>query len=166
MKRKLGDPLATILATGFGAGLTPIAPGTAGSALALPLAWLFYQDLGSAGVALIALIMTLIGFWSCNRVERLWGEHDSPRIVIDEIAGQLVTFVPLVCSWPHLIVGFGLFRLFDTLKPWPAGWIDREVEGGIGVMLDDLVAGLYACGVTLLLVHGKVIMSVLTLGGG
>ncbi len=161
MKLIMRDRAAIIVSMGFGAGLMPGAPGTAGSALALPIAWLSYRGAGWMGLALVTLIVTMLGFWSCRRVERIWAEHDSPKIVIDEMAGQLVAFLPLTCSWPHLIVGFGLFRLFDTVKPWPAGWIDREVKGGAGVMLDDLVAGIFACCTTSLLVYSGVIEAVL-----
>jgi phosphatidylglycerophosphatase A len=97
----------------------------------------------------------ILGTWAARSAEAHYRVHDSPQIVIDELTGQLVTLVPVACtlSWPGLVVGFGLFRLFDTVKPWPASWIDREMHGALGVMLDDVVAGLYAGAATALVVH-------------
>lgn len=142
-----------MIATGLGAGYVPVAPGTAGSALALPLAWGVYQLGGAIAVACAALVVTGVGIWAANRAEEHYGEHDSSHIVVDEIAGQLLSLVAVPCTWPHLVVAFGWFRLFDSVKPFPAGWIDREMPGGLGVVLDDIVAGIYAAGATALLVH-------------
>lgn len=145
--------IALAVSSCLGAGYVPVAPGTAGSLLALPLAWALFQ-LGWWGVPLGAGIATILGMWASNVAEAHYRVHDSPHIVIDELAGQLVTLLPVACTrWPNLVVGFGLFRLFDTVKPWPANWIDRRLQGALGVMLDDVVAGVYAGAATALVVH-------------
>lgn len=132
---------------GFGSGLLPKAPGTFGSAFALlfiPL-WLM---LGFHLSILAMLVMSLIGIYICGQTAKVMGVHDDGRIVWDEFAGQSITFLPLLyvgqmnITW--LVVGFALFRLFDVWKPWPIRVIDRQVEGGFGIMLDDIIAGLWA----------------------
>jgi phosphatidylglycerophosphatase A len=147
------NTLALIVATGFGAGYVPVAPGTAGSAVALPLAWLAFRYGGFPGVVAAAVVMTLVGIWASSHAEAHYGEHDCQRIVVDEIAGQLISVIAVSCTWPNLIVAFGWFRLFDSVKPWPAGRIDAQMPGGLGVMLDDVAAGVYAAAATALLVH-------------
>ncbi len=131
------------LATGFGAGLSPLAPGTVGSLVGV----LFY--LGLAKLPLLAylsvvLMLAVIGVLVCGRAGRALGVTDHPGIVWDEIVGLLITMTATPPSWRSLVLGFTLFRLFDILKPWPVAGIDRRVAGGLGVMLDDVVAGLYA----------------------
>jgi phosphatidylglycerophosphatase A len=149
--------LALIVATGFGAGYIPVAPGTAGSAVALPLAWLAFRYGGFPGVAAAAVMMTLVGIWASNHAEAHYGEHDCQRIVVDEIAGQLISVIAVPCTWPNLIVAFGWFRLFDSVKPWPAGRIDERMPGGLGVVMDDVAAGVYAAGATSLLVYTGIV---------
>lgn len=132
---------------GFGSGLLPKAPGTFGSAFALLFipAWL---GLGFPGSLWAMLLMSLAGIYICGRTAELMGVHDDGRIVWDEFAGQSITFLPLIylgqMSWLWVLVGFVLFRLFDVWKPWPIRVIDRQVGGGFGIMLDDLIAGLWA----------------------
>ena len=147
------------IAVGFGAGYVPIAPGTAGSALALPVAWGLYRAGGFLLVVLGAVVVTLAGIWAASRAEEHYGEHDCQHIVVDEIAGQLLSVVVVPCTWLNLLVAFGWFRLFDSVKPFPAGWVDREMPGGLGVMLDDVIAGVYAAGATALLVHTGLVAS-------
>lgn len=132
---------------GFGSGLAPKAPGTFGSAFALlfvPI-WL---AIGFSNTILAIIIMSLVGIWICGRTADLMGVHDDGRIVWDEFAGQSITFLPLLylneMSWTWALVGFALFRLFDVWKPWPIRVIDRQVDGGFGIMLDDIIAGLWA----------------------
>lgn len=149
--------LALAISTCLGAGYVPVAPGTAGSAVALPLAWLLGTYLGGWGIAAGAVIFLLIGTWAANLAERHYAVHDSPHIVVDELVGQLISLIPVSCAWPNLVVGFGWFRLFDTVKPWPAGWIDRNIPGGLGVMLDDVAAGIYAAGATAMLVYSGLV---------
>ena len=132
---------------GFGSGLAPKAPGTFGSAFALlfvPI-WL---AIGFSNTILAIIIMSLVGIWICGRTADLMGVHDDGRIVWDEFAGQSITFLPLLylneMSWTWALVGFALFRLFDVWKPWPIRVIDRQIDGGFGIMLDDIIAGLWA----------------------
>lgn len=145
--------LALACATCLGAGYVPIAPGTAGSALALPAAWGLAQLGGNWAVLGGAAAATLVGLWAARVAEAHFDRHDSPHIVVDELAGQLVSVLLVPCTVPNLIVAFGWFRLFDSVKPWPAGWVDRNVGGALGVMLDDIAAGGYAALTTALLFH-------------
>lgn len=137
-----GHP-ATLASTWFGSGLLNPAPGTWGSAAALPFGLL----LAMAGtVYLLAGIVavTLIGVWASDVYGRAKGVSDTGEIVIDEVAGQWIVLLAVpIGGWSYL-VAFGLFRLFDITKPWPANWCDRNLKGGVGVMTDDLVAGVYA----------------------
>lgn len=132
---------------GFGSGLAPKAPGTFGSAFAL-LFIPFYMWIGMIPSVIVITLMSLIGIYICGRTADIMGVHDDGRIVWDEFAGQSITFLPLIyigqLSWVWLLVGFGLFRLFDVWKPWPIRVVDRQVHGGFGIMLDDLIAGLWA----------------------
>ena len=131
------------LAFGFGAGLVPRAPGTVGSLVALPLYLLLAPLALPVYLALLAGLL-LLGVWATARTERDLGVHDHPGIVFDEIVGQLValTLVPVHIGW--MLIGFGLFRLFDIWKPGPIRWLNNRVTGGWGIMLDDLAAGLAA----------------------
>jgi phosphatidylglycerophosphatase A len=132
-----------LLAFGFGTGCSPRAPGTMGTLLAvaiyLPLSTL------SLPLYLAALaVVTLAGIWICDRASRDLGVHDHPGIVWDEIAGFLLTMLAAPPGWVWILAGFLLFRLFDIWKPWPIGWLDRRVTGGLGIMIDDIVAGVFA----------------------
>jgi phosphatidylglycerophosphatase A len=149
--------VALVVATGLGLGYVPVAPGTAGSALGALLAWVLYRIAGAWGIWAGVLGVTALGIWAASRAEEHYGTHDSPHIVVDEIAGQLLTMVAVPCTWVHLLVGFGWFRLFDSVKPFPAGWIDREMKGGLGVVVDDLAAGIYSAAATALMVHSGLI---------
>jgi len=138
----LTDPVH-ILAFGFGAGLSPVAPGTVGSLLGVGLAWLT-RDLGLALQGGIAVAVILAGIWICGESARRIGVHDHGGIVWDEIAGMYVTLLvapPTITAW---LLGFALFRVFDIAKPWPIRDLDHRLRGGIGIMLDDLAAALYA----------------------
>ena len=140
------------LATGFGAGLSPFAPGTAGTVVGV----LFY--IAMAGLPLLlylslVLMLAVIGVWVCDRAGRALGVTDHPGIVWDEIVGLLITMAATPPSWQGVVTGFALFRLFDILKPWPVAGIDRRVGGGLGVMLDDVMAGLYALACLQILRH-------------
>ena len=137
----------------FGVGLIRPAPGSWGSLAALLLTLGYVTILGHSYWILAALIalITLAGVWAINHIEQQCGVHDAPEIVIDEVAGQWVAVLPILIfntegsnTWSDWVAAFGLFRLFDILKPWPIGWLDTHVSGGWGVMLDDLVAGLFA----------------------
>jgi phosphatidylglycerophosphatase A len=141
-RRVLTDPVH-ILAFGFGTGLAPFAPGTVGSLLGVLLAWLTL-DLGLITQIGIAVAVFVAGIWICGESARRLGIHDHGGIVWDEIAGMYVTLLvapPQISAW---IAAFGLFRAFDIVKPWPIRDLDHRLGGGLGIMLDDLVAALYA----------------------
>jgi len=130
------------LALGFGAGLSPVAPGTAGSLVALPFVWLFAQ-FGAWACAAAVVAGFAAGVVYCARAAEALGAADHPAVVWDEVVGMwaALCFIPL--SWSALIAGFLLFRLFDIAKPWPIRRLERA-PGGFGIMLDDLAAGLLA----------------------
>lgn len=134
---------AALLATWFGAGLLPKAPGTWGSAAALPFAWLI-MAWGGAG-ALLAASATCFaaGWWASAVYVVRTGADDPGEVVIDEVAGQWLVLALAPLDPLAYLVGFGLFRLFDVWKPWPVGWADRSIGGGLGIMLDDMIAGGY-----------------------
>jgi len=92
----------------------------------------------------VVLAVSVIGIWLCHVTSRDLGVHDHSGIVWDEIAGYLITMIAAPPGWQWMLVGFVLFRFFDILKPWPIGWVDRRVHGGLGIMLDDVLAALYA----------------------
>jgi len=136
------------LATWFGSGLLPKAPGTWGSLAALPFAWLILRYGGVWWLAAAALAVFLVGWWASNIYVEATGSDDPGAIVIDEVAGQWIALLPAAHGvWWHWLVGFALFRAFDILKPWPVGWADRHVKRGFGVMLDDVIAGVYAAAI-------------------
>jgi phosphatidylglycerophosphatase A len=137
---------AQLLAFGFGSGLAPRAPGTVGTLAALPLWWVL-AGLGPPLYALTVFAAALAGIWICASASRELGVHDHPGIVWDEFVGLWIALfaVPPEPLW--VLAGFLLFRFFDIAKPWPIGWLDRRVAGGLGIMIDDVVAGILACGV-------------------
>lgn len=134
---------AHLLAFGFGSGLAPKAPGTFGTLAAVPLYLLLNQL--SFGYYLVALIAAFaLGIWICERTAEALGVHDHGGIVWDEFVGFWLTMFLAPPGWQWIVVGFLLFRLFDVLKPFPIGWLDRRVQGGLGIMMDDAVAGSFA----------------------
>ena len=150
------DRLAIGIATAGGAGFAPKAPGTAGSIVGV-LLYLAIEGLHAGAYYPHAIIFFLIaGIWASSRVEQLYG-HDSQRIVIDEVVGQMITFALAAgrfqLSALYIAVGFGLFRLFDIVKPFPVRRLER-FKGGIGVVADDVGAGLYAMGSLALIRYG------------
>jgi phosphatidylglycerophosphatase A len=134
---------AYLLAFGGGAGLAPKAPGTVGSLVALPI-YLLLLPLAPFAYGVLVTALFLLGVWACARTERDLGVHDHPGIVWDEIVGMLVTLFLAPVGWAWLLIGFGLFRLFDIWKPYPISWLNDHVKGGWGIMLDDLAAGIVA----------------------
>ena len=134
------------IASGFGSGFSPFAPGTAGSAAAL-LPWLALRELSLPLYALAVVVAFALGVWASGVVIRTLRVEDPGVVVWDEFVGQWIALVPLVAAprgaW-WIAAGFVLFRVFDVLKPWPASWADRSVKGGFGAMLDDAFAGAYA----------------------
>lgn len=131
------------LAFGFGSGLSPIAPGTFGTLVAVPL-FLVMQPLPLPWYLLITLAVVVFGIWLCGASAKKLGIHDAPGIVWDEIAGYLITMIAAPQGWTWIILGFILFRIFDIWKPWPIRLADNQVGGGWGIMLDDVIAGIFA----------------------
>lgn len=159
------DALATFIATGFGAGLIPFAPGTFGSVVGVAIAYALIFNLKSQilllqnALLLASLFFTWIGIWAGTSAESIFERKDASQIVIDEVAGQLIAFVLIAPFMPQLggnlkwvlIAGFALFRLFDIFKPFPINRL-QTLTGGVGVMMDDVIAGVYAAaGLSLLL---------------
>jgi phosphatidylglycerophosphatase A len=143
--RLLLHPL-DFLALGFGSGLVPRAPGTAGTVAAIPI-YLLVSALNLPVYLVLVALMFLAGIAICAHTARRLGVHDHPGIVWDEIVGYLVTMALAPAGWLWIVIGFVLFRLFDIVKPWPIRWLDKHVHGGFGIMLDDLLAGLFAAAV-------------------
>jgi len=138
-----GHPVAVIATVG-GVGLLPRAPGTWGSLVALPPAWLIVAQWGWLGLLLGVVLVTLIGVWVADRFTQRAGVADPGIVVIDEVAGQWFALAALPLDPFWYAAGFVAFRFFDIVKPWPVSWADRSLRGGLGVMVDDLLAGLYA----------------------
>lgn len=149
------------MAFGFGSGLSPFAPGTAGTAAAIPLFWLFLQGLTPVQYLVATAVVSVAGIYICQRTTDWLRVHDHGGIVWDEFAGFLIGMAPVVFlaadnsgplgletevgQWPlwlWVVVGFFLFRIFDVLKPFPIGMVDKQVDGGFGIMIDDVLAGL------------------------
>ncbi len=132
------------IALGLGSGLAPWAPGTFGSLAAL-LPWLSLRHLPPAWYLLVVAVTFVLGIWACGRAARSIGVHDHGALVWDEFVGQWLALLPvLLAPWYWIAAGFVLFRLLDILKPWPICWVDRRCHGGLGIMLDDLLAGAVA----------------------
>jgi len=140
-KVALGSP-SGFLAFGFGSGLSPFAPGTAGTLVAIPFTFLL-KSLGTTGFWIALVLLFLLGVKLCTHVSQKLGVHDHGGIVWDEMVGYwlAVAFVPL--DWQWLLAAFLLFRFFDIFKPWPIRQIDKKISGGFGIMVDDVVAGLF-----------------------
>jgi len=147
------ERIAGILATWFGSGLSPWAPGTAGSLAAIPFAWGLAWVGGPWLLLAGALAVFGVGVWASERYRLRIGRDDPGEVVIDEVAGQWLALVPASLDPVLYLVGFVAFRVFDIWKPWPAGWLDRSVPGGLGIMADDMAAGLYAALVVVLGSH-------------
>jgi phosphatidylglycerophosphatase A len=135
---------AFLIATWFGSGLLPKIPGTWGSAAALPFAWAIIWYGGPWALLACAVLAFAVGIWAAEIYSKHSGVKDAGPIVIDEVAGQWLTLLPAGLDPVLFVLGFFLFRATDILKPWPANWADRDVQGGLGVMLDDIFAGIYA----------------------
>ena len=131
------------LSLGFGSGLSPYAPGTAGTLAAIPLFW-FMSTLPLAVYLAVVGVLFLIGIYLCQGTTDRLGAHDHSAIVWDEVVGYLLTMTAIPFDWRWVLAGFFLFRLFDVWKPWPVRALDRSVEGGLGIMLDDVGAAIYA----------------------
>ncbi len=142
-----------LLCSWFGAGYLPKGPGTWGSFAALPLGWLIWRLGGHPALAVATGLVFFVGWWASERIVRADGLEDPSWIVIDEVAGQWLTLLFTPPALLDYAVGFALFRLFDIWKPWPVSWADQKIKGGLGIMLDDILAGLMALAVLSLLQH-------------
>lgn len=132
------------LAFGFGSGAAPVAPGTFGTLAAMLLYWLA-PPLSPMAYCVLLVVTTVLGIWLCGRTSKDLGVHDHGGIVWDEFVGYWITMFMAPAGVIWMLVGFGLFRVFDIAKPWPIKWADEKVEGGLGIMLDDVIAGILAC---------------------
>ena len=148
---KLTNPIH-LAAVGFGSGLPNKAPGTFGTLAAVPIYYLL-SFLSIEIYIAILVVSSLLGFWICHVCSRDLGVHDHKAIVWDEFVGYWITMVMVPFSLQWAIVGFILFRFFDILKPYPISWLDKNVSGGFGIMIDDIVAGVFAAAILQLLIH-------------
>ncbi|MDP1930829.1 MAG: phosphatidylglycerophosphatase A [Gammaproteobacteria bacterium] len=131
-------------AFGFGSGAVPVAPGTFGTLMAVAL-YLLLPAMSWLVYLLFLLATFALGVWLCGKTAQDIGVHDHGGIVWDEFVGYWITMFLAPAGWGWIVAGFVLFRLFDILKPWPISWLDRHVDGGLGVMIDDVLAGVMAC---------------------
>ncbi len=142
---KLNNPIH-LMALGFGSGLIRPAPGTWGTLMSVPLflALVIFAPTGSAAYFGFLIISFLIGIYLCGKAARDVGVHDHSAIVWDEFVGFWITMALVAPNWINIILGFALFRLFDIAKPWPIKVLDKSVHGGFGIMIDDVLAGIFA----------------------
>jgi phosphatidylglycerophosphatase A len=149
------DPVH-LFAFGFGSGLSPWAPGTFGTLIAIPIV-LFVMQFGFAVHLAFAILAAIFGIYVCGESARRLGVHDHPGIVWDEITGFAFTMLTAPANyagggaraWYWVLAGFALFRLFDIWKPWPIREADHSLPGGLGIMLDDVIAGIFAAAILL-----------------
>lgn len=139
---KLSNPIH-LVAVGFGSGLAPKAPGTFGTLVAVPI-YYFLSFLTVEIYLAVLVLCSLAGFLICHVTSRDMGVHDHKAIVWDEFVGYWITMLMVPFNFQWAIVGFILFRFFDILKPFPICWLDKNVHGGLGIMIDDIVAGVFA----------------------
>ena len=132
------------VAFGFGVGTIPFAPGTFGTLIAIPF-YLLMHPLSWFTYLIITTLVTLASIWICHRATLDIKIHDHPGMCLDEIIGYLITMFAAPTGWIWVITGFLLFRLFDIWKPWPIRQIDAKVSGGLGIILDDVLAGIMSC---------------------
>jgi phosphatidylglycerophosphatase A len=137
------DRVIIALATGFYTGRLPLCPGTWGSLVAI-IPWFFLRNLTLPAYLLMLVLVFVVGFFVSGSAEKLLDQADAGPIVIDEILGMFIT---LICAPDHpaaWVLGFLLFRVFDIIKPFPCSWFDERIHGGIGIMMDDVIAGIYS----------------------
>jgi len=134
---------ACFLGLGFGSGLAPTAPGTFGTLAAVPI-YLLMKDLPMAIYLALVVIAFVAGIWICQKSADWLGKEDPSAVVWDEIVGYLITMIAAPAGWEWMVLGFVLFRFFDILKPWPINLADKAIHGGLGIMVDDVIAGVFA----------------------
>ncbi|HEV2333669.1 MAG TPA: phosphatidylglycerophosphatase A [Gammaproteobacteria bacterium] len=132
------------LAYGFGAGLSPKAPGTMGTVVTIPI-YVLLMYLGQPVYWAFLVVALVAGIYICGYTAKVIGADDPKSVVWDEVVGYLITMLGLPLGWVWILAGFLLFRLFDIWKPWPIRWLDRNVKGGLGIMVDDVAAAIPAC---------------------
>jgi phosphatidylglycerophosphatase A len=140
------------LAFGFGSGLAPVAPGTFGTLAAIP-PYLLLAQLTWPWYAMVVVLAFLLGIYLCERASKNLGVHDHGGIVWDEFVGLWITLFMVPPEWYWILLGFVLFRIFDILKPFPIKWLDKQVKGGFGIMIDDVIAGLFAWVILIIIVR-------------
>jgi len=159
-RHRLGLPLshpAALIATGFGIGLLPAAPGTWASLAASPVGWGIEMWFGVPGLVIAAAGAFVAGWWAAGRVAETSGIFDPGFVVVDEIAGQWLALAAAPLDWRFYLAAILLFRLFDIWKPFPVSWLDRTIKGGFGIMLDDIAAAFY---VLILIAIGRGVIGV------
>lgn len=139
----LARRLVHLAAAGFGVGRAPVAPGTFGTLVAVPI-YLLLRETGTIAYVVVVIALFALGVWLCSVTEQDLGTQDAPSIVWDEIVGYLVTMIAAPRGGEWVVAGFLLFRLFDIAKPFPIYLLERRIGGGLGIMLDDALAGIYA----------------------
>ena len=144
---------AKMIATWFGVGLSKFAPGTCGSLAALPLAWVIFEFGNSSGLIIAVITTLLIGIWATNCYCETIEDKDPPQVVVDEVAGQILAVAFIPASISNYLIGFIIFRFFDIFKPWPIRWIDENIKGGVGVMMDDILAGIFSAAILCLIMN-------------
>jgi len=134
------------IAFGLGSGALPVAPGTFGTLVAIPC-YLLLNQLPHYVYLLFVIAFIVFSSWLCDYISKQTNTQDHPGMCIDEFAGYFVTMLYAPAGWLWIVLGFVLFRLFDILKPWPISYLDKNVHGGFGMVLDDVVAGLFSCAI-------------------
>ncbi len=137
------DPIYFI-GFGLGSGAIPIAPGTFGTLFAIPF-YLLIATLPLFWYVIVVVLFILFSSYICDRLSKKIKLHDHPGMCLDEFAGFFVTMINAPFGWQWILLGFVLFRIFDIVKPWPINWLDEKIHGGFGMVIDDVVAGLFAC---------------------
>lgn len=146
----LKDNAALTIAYGFGSGLLPKAPGTWGSLAALLPGYYILMAMGPFALLMASAGLFFIGIWAANVHARIHDSHDAGQVVVDEFVGQWLAMIPLAYMTLNrghamdILMAFAAFRFFDIIKPWPIKLLDQQMKGGLGVMVDDVVAGLFA----------------------
>lgn len=135
---------AALISTWFGAGLLPIGPGTWGSAAALPFGFVIMAWGGPWALGVAIVLVTAAGWWAAGEFVKALNAQDPPEVVVDEVVSQWLVLMITPMTWWGYLAAFLVFRFFDTFKPWPASWVDQNIDGAGGVMLDDFIAGAYA----------------------
>lgn len=142
-ERRWNNHWIHFLAFGFGSGAAPKAPGTLGTVAAIPV-YLLLAQLPMWGYLATIVIAFAVGVYLCEQTSKDMGVHDHGGIVWDEFVGFWIAMIALPFHWAWILAGFILFRFFDIIKPFPIGWFDKRVHGGLGIMIDDVIAGIFA----------------------